>query len=54
MALPIKKHIFQGQHFTRVTKNKPQFEIECRCGGHSFTKKFMTILKILVPKPKLW
>jgi hypothetical protein len=31
-----------------------QFEIECRCGGHSVTKKFMTILQILVAKPKLW
>ena len=33
---------------------KTQFEIECRCGGHSVTKKFMTILKILAAKPKLW
>ena len=31
-----------------------QFKIECRCGGHSVTKKFMTILQILVAKPKLW
>ena len=22
-----------------------QFEIECRCGGHSVTKKFKTILQ---------
>ena len=28
------------------------FEIESRCGGHSVTKKFMTILQILVAKPK--
>ena len=33
---------------------KTQFEIECRCGGHSVTKKVMTILQILVAKPKLW
>jgi hypothetical protein len=31
-----------------------QFEIECRCGGHSVTKKFMTILQILVAKTKWW
>ena len=31
-----------------------QFEIECRCGEHSVTKKFMTILQILVAKSKLW
>ena len=31
-----------------------QFEIECMCGGHSVTKKFMTILQMLVAKPKLW
>ena len=29
-----------------------QFEIECRCGRHSVTKKIMTILQILVAKPK--
>ena len=33
---------------------RTQFEIECRCGGHSVPKKFMTILQILVAKPKLW
>ena len=31
-----------------------QFDIEFRCGGHSVTKKFMTILQILLAKPKLW
>ena len=31
-----------------------QFEIECRCGRHSVTKKFMTILQILVAKTKFW
>ena len=31
-----------------------KFEIECRCGGHSITKKFKTILQILLAKPKLW
>ena len=31
-----------------------QFEIECRYGGHRVTKKFMTILQILMAKPKLW
>ena len=31
-----------------------QFEIECRCGGHSVTKKFKTILQILLAEPKLW
>ena len=31
-----------------------QFEIECRCGGHSVTKKFKTILQLLLAKPKLW
>jgi hypothetical protein len=31
-----------------------QFEIECRFGGHSVTKMFMTILQILVAKPNLW
>ena len=31
-----------------------QFEIEWRCGGHSVTKKFKTILQILRAKPKLW
>ena len=33
---------------------RTQFEIECMCGGHSVTKKFMTILQILVAKLKLW
>ena len=33
---------------------RTQFEIECRCGGHSVTKKFKTILQILLAKPKLW
>ena len=31
-------------------KLRTQFEIECRCDGHSVTKKFMTILPILVAK----
>ena len=31
-----------------------QFEIECRCGGHSITKQFKIILQILLAKPKLW
>ena len=31
-----------------------QFEIECRCGGNSVTKKLKTILQILLAKPKLW
>ena len=31
-----------------------QFEIECKCGGHRVTNKFMTICQILVAKPKLW
>ena len=31
-----------------------QFEFECRCGGHSVTKKFKTILQIMWAKPKLW
>ena len=31
-----------------------KFEIECSCGGHRVTKKCMTILQILVAKPKLW
>ena len=31
-----------------------QFEIECRFGGHSVTKKFKTIWQILLAKPKLW
>ena len=30
-----------------------QFEIKCRCGGHSVTQKFKTILQILMAKPKL-
>ena len=30
-----------------------QFEIENRCGEHSITKKFKTILQILLAKPKL-
>ena len=33
---------------------KTQFEIECRFGGHTVTKKFKTILQILLAKPKLW
>ena len=33
---------------------KTQFEIECRCCGHSVTKKLKTILQILRAKPKLW
>ena len=40
--------------YNRGLAIKTQFEIECRCGGHSVTKKFMTILQILVAKPKLW
>ena len=39
---------FPGNKYTT------QFEIECRCGGHSVTKKFKTILQILLAKPKLW
>ena len=31
-----------------------QFEIECRYGGHSVTKKFTAILQILVAKNNLW
>ena len=31
-----------------------QSEIECRCGGHSVTKKSKIILQILLAKPKLW
>ena len=31
-----------------------QFETECRCGGHSVTKKFKTILQIVLAKPQLW
>ena len=31
-----------------------QFEIGSRCGGHSVNKNCMTILQILVAKPKLW
>ena len=31
-----------------------QFEIECRFGGYTVTKKFKTILQILLAKPKLW
>ena len=31
-----------------------QFEIVCRFGGHSVTKKFKTIWQILLAKPKLW
>ena len=38
----------------QVQYSMTQFEIECRCGGHSVTKKLMTILKILVAKPELW
>ena len=30
-----------------------QFEIECRCGKQSVTKKLKTILPILLAKPKL-
>ena len=43
-------------HFTYYTTNnspKTQFEIKCRCGGHSVTQKFMRILQIQVAKPKL-
>ena len=29
-----------------------QFEIEFRFGGHTVTKKFKTILQILLAKPK--
>ena len=43
------KHIFYISIF-----GKTQFEIECRCGRHSVTKKFMTILQILVDKLKSW
>ena len=42
---------------TLILKKKgvrTQFEIECQCGGHSDTKKFMTILQILVFKSNLW
>ena len=31
-----------------------QFEIECRCGGHSVTLKFKTIVQILLAKPKMY
>ena len=30
-----------------------QFEIECRSGGHSVTKKFSAVLQLLVSKLKL-
>ena len=43
------------QSLTRGDKlHMTQFEIECRFGGHSVTKKFKTILQILLAKPKLW
>ena len=32
---------------------KTQFEIECRSGGHSVTKKFSAVLQVLVSKLKL-
>ena len=37
-----------------ASNHKMEIEIEWRCGGHSVTKKFMTILKILVAKHKWW
>ena len=43
--------IFKKQYFG--TSRMTQFEIECRCGGHSVTKKFKTILQLLLAKPKL-
>ena len=33
---------------------KTPFEIECRYGGHSVTKKFKTILQTFVAKAKSW
>ena len=32
-----------GTEFMSVRLHKTQFEIECRYGGHSITKKFKTI-----------
>ena len=52
IARDIKKNDLHFQNATK--KDKTQFEIECRCGGHSVTKKFKTILQILLAKPKLW
>ena len=39
---------------TRVDEiGMTQFEIECRSGGHSVTKKFSAVLQVLVSKLKL-
>ena len=53
----IKKLHFEPNDFKNIYISnilllvKTQFEIKCRCGGHSVTIKFMTILQILVAKP---
>ena len=41
--------------YSLQTQNKhtTQFEIECRSGGHSVTKKFSVVLQFLVSKLKL-
>ena len=47
-------HLNELQLLHLVVGHMTQFEIECRCGGHTVTKKFKTILQILLAKPKLW
>ena len=47
-------HLSPIQLLSHSKTGTTQFEIECRCGGHSVTKQFMTIYQILVSKPKLW
>ena len=44
---------YTASYLVHLVMHKTEFEIECRCGGHSVTKEFLTILQILVAKSKL-
>ena len=44
--------LYKHTSICNINIGMTQFEIECRSGRHSVTKKFLTILRALVAKPK--
>ena len=45
LLIHIVKHLVKLKKTSLLNSetNKTQFEIACRCGGHSVTQKFMTV-----------
>ena len=44
---------YNSEYYAAHSFPRTQFEIECRCGGHSATIKFLNIFQILGSKLKL-